>query len=57
MIEMIEEPGLPGTDIAYVPPPPPAPVVVATIPAKEPGCWDRIKVIIYRLTFVYLFKF
>ncbi len=46
MIEMIEEPGLPGTDIAYVPPPPPAPVVVATIPAKEPGCWDRIKVII-----------
>ncbi len=39
VIEVIEEAGLPGTDIADIPPPPPAPVVVAAIvPAKESGC-------------------
>ncbi len=44
MIEIVEEAGLPGIEVPTSVAPPTGPAIVAVVPDKEPGCWDRIKV-------------
>ncbi len=52
VIEVVEEVGLPGTEVPDTLVPPPAAVTVATLPDKEPGCWARLKVLQYSSIFV-----
>ena len=46
VIEVVQEEGLPGTEVPPPSAPLPAAVIIANPPVKEPGCWDRIKVAI-----------